>query len=242
MQENNQAVALITGSSRGIGKAIALKLADDGFQIALNGRDEASLKEVQKQIESKGGRAEFFPMDLATVTKAPQSLIEDVIKRFGRLDVLVNNAGLALAGTFKDISLADFDRIMDLNVKVPLFLTQAAIPYLKQNASPTVINISSVVGTKPYKNQSLYSASKHALNGLMKAAAKELQSEGIRVHIVSPGGVGTEMIHYTRPDLDIKSLIQPEEVAQVVSFLVGFKNQGVIDEVRIRRADNEAFA
>lgn len=242
MAHPKQSIALITGASRGIGKAIALKLAVDGFSIALSGRDEVCLKAVKDEIVSQGGRAFIFPLDIAKTIDAPKNLIASVVKEFGCLDVLVNNAGLAHACLFEDTRADDFDRIMTLNVKVPMLLTQAAIPYLEKSTVATVVNISSVVGVRPYQNQSLYSASKHALNGLMKAAAKELQGKGIRVHLVSPGGVSTEMIRQTRPDLDAESLIQPAEVANAVAFLLGFNGAGAIDEIRLRRNNNEPFA
>ena len=242
MEADKKPVALVTGASRGIGRKIALMLARKGYCLALNATNKKLLNEVKQEIEEAGGTAEIFPVDLLQSNNSPSELIKRVEYEFGQLDLLVNNAGIALSGTLDEITFEDYDRIMGINVKVPLFLSQAACPLLVKADNPAIINISSVVGTKSYKNQSLYAASKHALNGLMKALAKELQEKGIRVHIISPGGVGTEMILKTRPDLDEKQLIAPEEVAKVVDFLIDFNGNGSIDEIHIRRSNNIPFA
>ena len=234
-------VALITGSSRGIGKAIALELAKQDYYVAVTGTNHEALAKVVSEIESIGGKAHAFAADLTLYPLAPQMLVDDVIAHFGRLDVLVNNAGLAWADSFENLTPDDYDRIMGLNVRVPLFLTQAALPHLLASDEKTIVNISSVVGHKAYVNQTLYAASKHALNGLISALAKEYRTKGLIVHNVAPGGVATEMIKTARPDLDPTTLIAPEEVARTVSFLLSLKGTAQIDEIRIRRRDNVPF-
>ncbi|MFT3737781.1 MAG: SDR family oxidoreductase [Breznakibacter sp.] len=234
-------VALVTGSSRGIGKAIALQLAKDGYCVAVTGTNEELLADVVDAIKSENGQAEAFACDLASYQLSPQMLIDDVVGHLGRLDVLVNNAGLAWADSFENIMPFDYERIMCLNLKVPLFLTQAALPYLFKSDEKAIVNISSVVGHKAYANQTLYAASKHALNGLMSALAKEYRHKGLVVHNVSPGGVATEMIKTARPDLDPATLIDPADVARTVSFLLSLKGTAQIDEIKIRRKDNVPF-
>ena len=241
MEQVSRPIALVTGASRGIGKAISLMLARKGYCVAINATNGELLKTLKKEIEAEGGNAAIFQRDLLQGNESPQGLIEDIKAAYGRLDLLVNNAGIAQAKPFDQISFNDFDLVMGLNVKVPLFLSQAALPILMQSDNPIIINISSVVGTRPYSNQSLYAASKHALNGLMKALAKEMHDKGIRVHIISPGGVGTEMVMKTRPDLDMEDMIKPGEVAEAVEFLLDFKGRGIIDEISIRRRNNEPF-
>lgn len=234
-------VALITGSSRGIGKAIALELAKQNYQVAVTGTNHEALAEVVAEIASIGGKAHAFAADLTLYPLAPQMLVDEVVEHFGRLDVLVNNAGVAWADSFENLTPDDYDRIMGLNVRVPLFLTQAALPHLLASDEKAIVNISSVVGYKAYANQTLYAASKHALNGLMSALAKEYRTKGLIVHHIAPGGVATEMIKTARPDLDPATLIAPEDVARTVSFLLSLKGTAQIDEIRIRRRDNMPF-
>jgi NAD(P)-dependent dehydrogenase (short-subunit alcohol dehydrogenase family) len=237
----SQPVALVTGSSRGIGKAIALELAKQNYAVAVTGTNHESLADVVAEIELAGGTAKAFECDLAAYQLSPQMLVDDVVAHFGRLDVLVNNAGLAWADSFENITTDDYERIMGMNVRVPLFLTQAALPFLLASNEKAIVNISSVVGHKAYANQTLYAASKHALNGLMSALAKEYRTKGLIVHNIAPGGVATEMIKTARPDLDPASLIAPEDVARTVSFLLSLKGTAQIDEIRIRRRDNIPF-
>ena len=134
-----------------------------------------------------------------------------------------------------------WNSIFSVNARAPFFLCKAALPYLKESAKPMVINISSVVGFKGYANQSAYSSSKHALAGFTKVFAKEVQPFGIRVHLISPGGVATEMVRQTRPDINPDDLIQPEEICEIVRFLVTRKGKGTIDQFYIRRFNSLAF-
>ena len=236
----NKSIALITGSSRGIGKAIAFELARAGYTVIITGTKQDVVDTVVVELEKDGGKGFGIALDLLA-PEAPLKLIEEVISCFGQLDVLVNNAGVAKTDSFEKVTENDFDLVMGLNVKVPMFLTKAALPYLLQSPEKAIVNISSVVGHKAYANQTLYAASKHALNGLMSALAKEYQVQGLRVYNVAPGGVATEMIHIARPDLDASTLIQPEDVAKTVAFLLSLKGNAQVDEIRIRRKDNTPF-
>jgi 3-oxoacyl-[acyl-carrier protein] reductase len=233
-------VALITGGSRGIGKAIAHRLATLGFDVAVVGRDIEKLRETVSGIEAKGQRGEAILADLEEES-APQSIVEQCISRFGQLDVLVNNAGITLSGSFTEVTPTEWDRIFRINAKAPFFLCKEALPYLKQSEKPVIINIGSVVGFKGYAQQSAYSSSKHALTGFTKVLAKEVQPFGIRVHLISPGGVGTEMVSKVRPDINIDELISPEEIAELAGFLVTCEGKGIIDHLYIRRYSGLAF-
>ena len=130
---------------------------------------------------------------------------------------------------------------MDLNVKAPYFLTQKFLPIIEKSDYPTVINVSSVVGHSGYPNQSIYSASKHALVGWTKALANEVYKKNIRVHLISPGGVYTEMVKITRPDLTSDGMIMPSDVANVVCFLLENRTNAVIDEILLHRVGKEPF-
>lgn len=232
--------ALITGASRGIGKAIALELASLGYDLAMPGRDLAQLGKTAEEAEKRGARTLCIEADLTDSATCPM-IVERAATEFGGIDLLVNCAGLSAAGSFTEASPELWDKVFAVNAKAPFFLSQAALPYLKKSVKPTVINISSVVGFKGYANQSVYASSKHALAGFTQVFAKEVQPFGIRVHLISPGGVATEMVKQMRPDIKADELIQPEEIAEIVRFILTRKGKGTIDEFYIRRFSGLAF-
>ena len=231
-------IALLTGASRGIGRAIALELADLGFDLALVGRDQASLEETASLIP--GTRVSLITADLSDPGSS-KYIVERTVSAFGGLDLLVNCAGVPQKGPFTEVTPEEWDKVFAVNARAPFFICQAALEPLKKSSKPMVINIASVVGFKGYINQSVYSSSKHALTGFTKVFAKEVQPFGIRVHLISPGGVATEMVKKMRPDIDPSELIQPEEIAEIVRFLVTRKGYGTIDQFYIRRYTGLAF-
>jgi len=232
-------IALVTGASRGIGKAIALQLAEDGYDLALVGRDTAALEQTLSELPGNV-RKVCIVADLAQIESAKQ-IVDETIRQFGGLDLLVNCAGLSHKGSFTTVTPQQWDRIFAVNARAPFFICQEALPYLKQSSKPMVINIASVVGFKGYQDQSVYSSSKHALTGFTKVFAKEVQPFGIRVHLISPGGVATEMVKQMRPDIKPDELIQPEEISEIIHFLVTRKGLGTIDQFYIRRFSGLAF-
>jgi NAD(P)-dependent dehydrogenase (short-subunit alcohol dehydrogenase family) len=151
------------------------------------------------------------------------------------LDILVNNAATGVFGPLVEVITEQWDQTMAVNARGPFLMCREAIPHLKQQERSFIINISSAVGVKGYPNQALYTASKHALMGMTKALAKEVHQDGIRVHAVCPGGVDTQMIRNARPDLDQSVLMQPQEIADIVLFLVTRQGNAVIDEIQVRR-------
>lgn len=231
-------IALVTGASRGIGKTIALELADAGYDLALVGRSRESLQPVAD--EAAGVRTHCIEADLSLVGSAAR-IVDETVKSLGGIDLLVNCAGVPQKGPFTAVTPEEWDRVFFVNARAPFFICQAALPYLKMSGKPIVINISSVVGFKGYADQSVYASSKHALAGFTQVFAKEVQPFGIRVHLISPGGVATEMVRKMRPDIDPSELIQPEEIAEIVRFLVTRKGRGTIDEFYIRRYSGLAF-
>jgi 3-oxoacyl-[acyl-carrier protein] reductase len=228
-------VAIVTGASRGIGRAIALTLADHGARVSLAARHEPALRAVGAEIEAGGGQAACFPTD---VSREPEvvRLVQDTVARFGRLDIVVNNAGLGIFRPLTEMTAEQWDSVMAVNARGPFLLCREAIPYLKQQPQSFIVNISSVVGIKGYANQAAYSASKHALMGMSAALAKEVQPDGIRVHALCPGGVDTPLVRQARPDLDPSVLMKPQEIADLVLFLVTRQGNAVVDQMYVRRA------
>ena len=233
--------ALVTGASRGIGMAIARELADIGYNLALVARSEEALKKVATEIEAAHGvRIKTIAADLAQ-EESYARVVSETAKEFGGIDLLVNCAGLAQQGGFTEVEPSEWDTIFAVNAKAPFFICKESLPYLKKSPKPVLINIASVVGFKGYINQSVYSSSKHALTGFTKVLAKEVQPFGIRVHLISPGGVATEMVTKMRPDIKPDELLQPEEIAEIVRFLETRKGRGTIDQFYLRRFSSLAF-
>lgn len=231
--------ALITGAGSGIGRAIALRLAEEGMKLALVGR---SADKLMRTAAMTGRPLDMLvlPADITT-PRGINDIMHIMEGHFKGLDVLVNNAGMALNCPFEEITEADYDRIMALNVKAPFQLCQRALPLLRTSDCPTIINLGSVVAHNGYAHQAAYAMSKHALLGMTKALAKEVYGEGIRVHMISPGGVYTDMIAIARPDLSPEGMIQPEEVAELAAYLIAHRGNAVIDEIRLHRAEKEPF-
>ena len=227
-------VALITGASRGIGRAIAAKFAELGYDLFLHARREAHLQAVSDDTAARGRRVVCCGADLS-LTDAAFEVGRSFGSAFDHLDVLVNNAGVALARDFGEYTSEDYELVMNVNARAPFFLTQQVLPFLKAAETGTIVNIGSVVSKKGYEKQALYAASKHAVLGFTKSIARELLDQGIRVHAVLPGGVNTEMLRAVRPDINADEMIAPDEIAQVVADLVLMHGNAVIDEVEIRR-------
>lgn len=233
-------VAVITGAGGGIGRAVAEMLAAEKMKIVfLGGNNIAKLNETKEKIKDLT-ECLVIPGDLTKVSEIPAKF-KQVEDTFGGIDILINNAGIALNRPLEETTEEQYDKIMNINVKAPYFLMQAALPYLSKSENATVINIASVVAHAGYPYQSAYAASKHALLGLTKSFAREVYKEGIRVHAISPGGVYTDMVKVARPDLTPDGMIRAEEIAEIVQFLLKFRGNAVIDEIGVHRLSKEPF-
>ena len=232
-------VALLTGAGGGIGRVLARRLASLGFSLALAGRSEDKLHAA---AEASGcGDALLIPGDL-TDPAFLQSVVGRVTDHFGRLDALVNNAGICFVKPLEETSYDELDAMLKTNVYAPYLLCRDAIAPLKQSDCAAIINIGSVVSHKGYATQSAYGTAKHALLGMTKALAAEVYRDGIRVHILCPGAVNTEMARtVSRPDIDMDALIAPEDLADVMEFLLTHRTNAVIDEVQLHRIGKQPF-
>ena len=233
--------ALITGAGSGIGRAIALKFSGYGIRPLLVGRKKERLEETKTLIEQQGGEAFVLGGDI-TGMDFIRECIKEAIRCTGRLDILVNNAGMALNCPFEKVTEDEFDAIFALNARAPFFLCQEALPWLRQSDCATIINIASVTGHKGYVQQSAYTASKHALLGFSKTLAAELYKENIRVHVISPGGVYTDMVAIARPDLSSEGMILAEDIADIAGFYLEHRfTNAVIDEINVHRVGKTPF-
>ena len=233
-------VALITGAGGGIGRALTLRLSRLGFQLALLGRSMDKLRAVAEAAGQAEG-ALLLSGDLADPVLV-QGVIDRVVTYLGRWAVLVNNAGICFVKNMEETGYDEFDAMMRTNVYAPYLLCRDAIAPLRSSDCATIINIGSVVSHKGYPTQSAYGTAKHALLGMTKALAAEVYRDGIRVHIISPGAVNTEMARtISRPDIDMNALIGAEDIADVAEFLLTHRGNAVVDEVQLHRIGKQPF-
>ncbi len=228
-------VAIVTGASRGIGRAISVALAREGAAVVLAARSVEKLEEAAEQVSKAGGQAEIVVTEL-TNEDSIKNLVKVTEEKFGRLDILVNNAGVTHSAPLAETTTEGWERCMRVNARAPFILCREALGLLSKAEPGFIINIASVVGIKGYPLQSAYTSSKHALRGMTISLAEELRGSNVRVHLLCPGGVDTDMVGNVRPDIKKENLIGPGEIAELVLYLVMHKGNAVIDELRIRRA------
>ena len=236
----NGKVAIVTGASRGIGRAIGVALGAEGATVVLAARAPEALAQATSEVAEAGGIA--FPVNVELADEASiKQLVQTTSKQWGRLDILVNNAGITHSASLEETATEDLDRCWTVNARAPFILCREALPLLRQAERGTIVNISSVVGIKGYPLQSAYTASKHALRGMSISLAEELRGSNVRVHVICPGGVDTEMVSRVRPDIKKEDLIGPGEIAELVVYLVTHRGNAVLDEIRLRRATSSPW-
>ena len=213
MKLNNK-VALITGASQGIGRAIALNLASEKIDLALVGRNEERLKAVADECIKLGVRVKIYSIDLADTSKIP-SLIERVKSDFKSFSILVNNAGTYANGNPFESNLKDWDYALDLNFKAVYHLTNQALELISQNESGAIINISSIAGQMTYKGGEIYCATKYAVRAYSNCLFESVREKNIKVTCIFPGYVNTEMGR--GENLDEAKMIQPDDIALTVN-------------------------
>ena len=220
-------IAVVTGASRGIGKAIAKKLVSMGATVVINynGSEEKAM-ETKREIEEACGNASVYCCDVSDYEKC-ETFISDVVKEYGRLDILVNNAGITRDGLLMRMSEADFDDVLNTNLKGAFHTIRFASRQMLKQRSGRIINLSSVVGVSGNAGQANYAASKAGVIGLTKAAAREMASRGITVNAIAPGFIETDMTDVLPEKVKEASVSQiplgkfgkPEDVAGAAAFL-----------------------
>lgn len=225
------AVALVTGGSRGIGRAIALRLAALGASVAICGRNAEALVAAETDLKKSS-----FPVfsQVADVSRSADvtALVEKTESVLGAISILVNNAGIGLFGPTHEKTEADWDRVLNTNLKSVFLVSRAAIPYMIRRGHGDIINISSLAGRNTFAGGGIYCASKWGLHGLSACMAEDLRGHGIRVSVICPGSVATEFS--SRSTKDPSKALIPDDVAHAVEMLVTQRAQSFVSEIQLR--------
>lgn len=236
----NGKVALVTGAARGIGKEIAIKLAKEGYNVAINYRTKTDeLEALKSEIEKDFGVKCALVQGDVSIFEEAEKMVKETIEQLGKIDVLVNNAGITKDGLFMRMSKEDFEKVIDINLMGTFNVTRNVIPLMIKQRSGRVINISSVVGVAGNAGQTNYSASKAGIIGFTKSLAREVASRNILVNAVAPGFIATDMTSVLNDNqkeninsqIPLKRMGTAEDVANLVKFLASDDSSYITGQV-----------
>jgi NADP-dependent 3-hydroxy acid dehydrogenase YdfG len=242
-------VALVTGASSGIGEATALALAAEGARVAIVARRRDRLEALAERIRASGGDALVLEADV-TDERAARGVVAGAVAHFGRLDTLVNNAGVMLLGPIPGADVGEWKRMLDLNVAALMFCAHAALPHLQESAASAprnvadLVNVSSTAGRSARANAGVYNATKFAVGAFSEALRQEVTKKHVRVSVVEPGMTATELRAQNRPEIQAKldtldHPLQAGDVADAIVYIVTRPRHVAINEVLIRPTDQE---
>jgi 3-oxoacyl-[acyl-carrier protein] reductase len=232
----NKPVAIVTGGSRGIGQAIALRFAKEGFAVALVARDRKKLNQTQEMIFSSGFEKPLIVQADLRDLKQVKEIVPKVIKEWGKIDVLVNNAGLGYLKPFLEISPEEYDEMMDVNMRAVFFLTQYTVPQMMNQKSGLILNIASLAGKNGFKSGTGYAASKWALRGFAQCLLPEVREYDIRVVTIFPGSVETNFSQGGQSPTGTPSQnkIQVEDIAEIAYMAFHIPQRTMVSEIDMR--------
>ncbi len=214
-----ETVAFVTGGGRGIGRAICTRFARDGTEVVAVSRTTSELEETKRIVEESGGRCHIHPADVRS-SDSVQQAVDDAVKRFGRIDTLVNCAGVAPIHSIEELTLDGFETILSVNVRATYLTCRAVWPVMKSNGGGAIVNISSIASIDPFPGFAAYGAAKAWVNAWTRGLAEEGRACGIRVFAIAPGGVETIMLRGPFPDFPKRETLDPEHVADMVHAVV----------------------
>ena len=224
-------VAVITGGTRGIGRAIASALVSAGVQVAIPARDERDLAQATAQL-SEHGKAAGYVCDVRDYDQV-KSTFGRITEDFGGVDILINNAGIGIFASVESMSVEDFRAVLETNVFGVFYCCHEAIPLMKRRGGGYIINVSSLAGANPHANMAAYNASKFGLNGFSEALMQEVRHDGIKVSYIMPGSVNTEFGGDEPSDANSWQL-QPDDIAKVVMDLLEYPDRALPSRIEIR--------
>jgi NADP-dependent 3-hydroxy acid dehydrogenase YdfG len=245
-------VALVTGASSGIGEATAKRLAADGAAVAVAARRLDRLEALVEEIDDAGGKALAIEADV-TDRAAAEALVERTVKELGRLDTVVNNAGVMLLGPALEAPIEEWERMVDLNVKGLLYVAKAALPHLINGADDgprlvtDMVNISSVAGRRAREGSAVYNATKFGVGAFSEALRQEVTERHVRVSLVEPGAVITELSSHNRPEVleELKGRfgeierLEADDIADAISYIVTRPRHVAINEILVRPTEQK---
>jgi 3-oxoacyl-[acyl-carrier protein] reductase len=234
MQRLINTVAIVTGSSSGIGKAIALRFGAEGAHVVVTARRMALCEQTVAEIVKEGGEAWAIQTDVADERQV-ERLIEETVKRYGRVDILVNNAGIVAGGRLAETTTDSFDEVMNVNVRGTFFCCRAGFRQMKKQGGGTIMNMSSVAGVQAWAGTGAYSASKHGIMALTKSLADEGRLYHIKVTAICPGAVADELVDASSEDILRSEKIDPFDVAETAVYLATLGKYSVVHQIVIDR-------
>ncbi len=232
MYQLNDRSILVTGAGRGLGAAICDVLAQEGANVFVGERDPDLAEKAAKRLRDKGLSADAIVMDVGDDDDVNEAL-KRVHDRFGRLDVVINNAATDVTAPIEDISIDQWDRVLRTNLRGPIMVTRAAVGYMKAQKRGHIVNVASTASKRAWPNASAYHATKWGLLGFSHAMHAELRAHGIKVSAVLPGGMRTPFLLDRFPDIDPNILQDPANVAQAVKWVLTMPEETVIPEVMV---------
>jgi NADP-dependent 3-hydroxy acid dehydrogenase YdfG len=241
-------VAVVTGASSGIGEAIAHALAKEGAEVALLARREDKLKEVSKEVQLRSGKEPLVAVTDVSDPKSVQKAIDQVKAKLGRIDILINNAGVMYLGSIAEANIADWRKMVDINLMGLMYCTHAVLPLMKQLGGGDIINLSSVSGRVVSARSAVYSATKFAVNGFSEGLRQEVHKDRIRVTVIEPGAVATELTEHI-PDKSVKDAVkswvasmtalEAADIANAVIFAVSQPWHVSLNELMLRPTEQQ---
>jgi len=236
MKRLTDKVAIVTGSSSGIGKAIALKFGEEGAHVVVSARRAKLCEQVANRIQERGGDAMAIPADVTDEAQVDR-LVKETARRFGRLDILVNNAGIVAQGRIADVTTELFDQVLNTNLRGTFFCCRSGFRQMTQQqpAGGLIINMSSVAGIQSWAGTGIYSASKHGIMALTKALADEGRQYNIKVSAICPGGVADELVDASAEDIERTGKISPFDVAETAVYLSTLGQNTIVHQVILDR-------
>ena len=238
MHRLTEKVAIVTGSSSGIGKAIALRFGAEGAKVVVTARRLALCEQTVAQITKHGGEAWAMPSDV-TNERQVERLIQETVMHYGRLDILVNNAGVFGGGRLAETTTKAFDEVMNVNLRGTFFCCRAGFTQMKKQGGGIIINMSSVAGLQAWAGTGTYSASKHGIMALSKSLADEGRPYHIKVSVICPGGVADDLVDASSEEILRSEKIDPFDVAETAVYLATLGKYAVVHQIVVDRLGAE---